>query len=340
MRISTARFGVVLLLALPVLALGIPAAGAQSIAFDPEMPTASEEIEITVAAILGPCALGIQSVEIADDVLSITVGEYCICVLAPPPYLKSYTTTVGPLAPGTYRVDLFTAVVGCDSPPPPELVASATLVVTPAAYEIAVEPAAPTTDDEVTLTVRSQCLALFAEPELAGVLVRLTQLPDEFLLPCFVRPEYETQFELGTLEAGEYAVLLLFDDGVDPPTLNLTAGFAVVPSPSNELFLRAGRFRVSAEWTVGGGSGLAWALPLTDESGALWFFDQANLEVMVKVLDGCALNSAFWVFAAGLTDVGVVLTVEDTLTGIRRTYHNPQGTAFEPILDVGAFACP
>ena len=27
-------------------------------------------------------------------------------------------------------------------------------------------------------------------------------------------------------------------------------------------------------------------------------------------------------------------------TGMRRIYHQPLGTAFEPILDVGAFACP
>ena len=341
MCVKTIRFVACLLWVLPVLALTIPAAGAQSIAFDPEMPTAADEIEITVAAILGPCTLGIRSVEIGDGVISITVGQACVCVLAPPPYLQSFATTVGPLSPGTYRVDFFTAFVGCDQPPPPDLQASATLVVEPAPYEITVEPAAPTTADEVTLTVRSQCPALFAEAERDGVLVRLTQLPDELGAPCFIEPVYETHFDLGTLEAGEYAALLLFDDPLGPPSLNLTAGFAVVRAPARELLLRAGRFRVSAEWTVpDGGSGLAWALPLSDESGALWFFDEANLELLVKVLDGCSLNGAFWVFAAGLTDVGVVLTVEDTLTGVRRIYSNPQGTAFEPILDIGAFACP
>ncbi len=341
MRTHTVRLDAALLLLLPLLTLGIPAAGAQSIAFDPEMPTAGDEIDITVTAILGPCALGIMSVEIGDGVVSITVSETCICVLAPPPYPQSFTATVGPLAPGTYRVDFYTAFVGCDEPPPPVLQASATLAVTAAPYEIEVEPAEPTSADEVTLTVRSQCPALFAAAELDGVLVRLTQVPDEIGAPCILEPGYEAHFELGTLEAGEYAALLLFDDGVDPPILHLTAGFAVVQAPSHELLLRAGRFRVSAEWTVpDGGSGLAWALPLTDESGALWFFAEANLEVMIKVLDGCAWNHAFWVFAAGLTDVGVVLTVEDTLTGLRRIYPNPQGTAFEPILDVGAFACP
>ena len=122
--------------------------------------------------------------------------------------------------------------------------------------------------------------------------------------------------------------------------LVLTADFEVLRAPSNELLLHNGRFRVSAEWTVpGGGSGPAWVLPLTDESGAMWFFDEANLELMIKVLEGCFWNDSFWVFAAGLTDVGVTLRVEDTETGALRTYSNPQGTPFEPIFDVGAFPC-
>src|SRR5205807_4105842 len=43
------------------------------------------------------------------------------------------------------------------------------------------------------------------------------------------------------------------------------------------------------------------------------------------------------VFAGGLTDVNVVLTVRDTVTGTTRTYTNPSGTAFQPIQDTDAF---
>jgi hypothetical protein len=39
--------------------------------------------------------------------------------------------------------------------------------------------------------------------------------------------------------------------------------------------------------------------------------------------------------------VKVHLTVTDTRTGAVKTYDNPQGTAFRPIQDSGAFAtCP
>jgi hypothetical protein len=47
------------------------------------------------------------------------------------------------------------------------------------------------------------------------------------------------------------------------------------------------------------------------------------------------------VFASGLTDVEVRLTVTDTEAGRTRSYFNPLGRAFAPVQDVDAFAtCP
>lgn len=82
-------------------------------------------------------------------------------------------------------------------------------------------------------------------------------------------------------------------------------------------------------------------MPLTVDTGSFWFFDDSNLELMVKVLDGCAVNGRHWVFAAGLTDVEVELDVTDAWTGQTKTYRNPLGTPFAPIQDTAAFAtCP
>jgi hypothetical protein len=114
----------------------------------------------------------------------------------------------------------------------------------------------------------------------------------------------------------------------------------------NTLCLNERRFAVFADWEVPpdhpvftSGSGVA--MPLTDDSGAYWFFFPDNLELKVKVLDGCPVNNHFWVFAAGLTDVKVTLTVVDTVTGEEREYTNDLGTAFQPIQDTSAFAtCP
>ena len=44
-------------------------------------------------------------------------------------------------------------------------------------------------------------------------------------------------------------------------------------------------------------------------------------------------------FAGGLTDVGVTMTVTDTETGVEKPYGNPVGTAFQPVQDLEAFAC-
>ena len=88
------------------------------------------------------------------------------------------------------------------------------------------------------------------------------------------------------------------------------------------------------------GAGVAHVVGLTADSGYLWFFDSSNTEVVVKVLDGCGVNSHHWVFAAGLTNVGVGLTVADTQTGATRTYENARGTAFAPVQDSGALPCP
>jgi pre-peptidase len=108
------------------------------------------------------------------------------------------------------------------------------------------------------------------------------------------------------------------------------------------LCLNNGRFRVTATFATNQGqSGNGMAVPETTDTGMFWFFSANNIEAIIKVVNGCALNSRYWVFAGGLTDVQVVLTVVDTSNGTTRTYTNPQSTAFAPIQDTSAFAtCP
>ena len=79
---------------------------------------------------------------------------------------------------------------------------------------------------------------------------------------------------------------------------------------------------------------------LTPDTGYFWFFNPANIEVVVKVLDACSVDGYFWVFGGGLTNLGVQLTVTDTLTGVTKTYDNTEGPAFQPIQDTRFEACP
>jgi streptogramin lyase len=108
------------------------------------------------------------------------------------------------------------------------------------------------------------------------------------------------------------------------------------------LCLSGGRFRVQAHWaTPDGRTGEGQAISLTSDTGYFWFFSSTNVEMIVKVLDACSINGRKWVFAGGLTNVSVVLTVTDTQTGAVRTYVNPQSTPFQPIQDTSAFStCP
>jgi photosystem II stability/assembly factor-like uncharacterized protein len=106
--------------------------------------------------------------------------------------------------------------------------------------------------------------------------------------------------------------------------------------------LAGGRFLVEARFRSEPGSEprVATASPITTDTGAFWFFDSQNVELLVKVLEGCAINGSWWVFATGLTDVEVELVVTDTANGAEQRFHSAAGAAFRPIFDTSAFLCP
>ncbi len=106
---------------------------------------------------------------------------------------------------------------------------------------------------------------------------------------------------------------------------------------ANTLCLNQDRFKVSVTWEdFEGGTGVGTILPQTDDTGAFWFFDDANLEMVVKVLDGRQTNGKFWVFYGSLTNVAFELTVTDTVTGAVKVYENPL-TNFGSVGDTDAF---
>jgi hypothetical protein len=108
---------------------------------------------------------------------------------------------------------------------------------------------------------------------------------------------------------------------------------------STELCQNGDRFHVEVTWhdPRSGGRGTAKARPLTGDTGAFWFFSPGNAELLVKVLDGRAVNGHWWVFFGALTDLEYDLTVTDTQTGARQVYHNPPYTLASRA-DIKAFA--
>ena len=146
-------------------------------------------------------------------------------------------------------------------------------------------------------------------------------------------------------DGGTGAFLDVFASGnglLGPTYLAFAPAASGCQDDATHLCLQQGRFPVAAAWqTAQATAGAAQAIRLTADTASFWFFSAANVEVVVKVLDGCALaRGHFWVFAGGLTNVQVQMTVTDTATGKARTYLNPQGTPFAPLQDTAAFACP
>jgi len=127
---------------------------------------------------------------------------------------------------------------------------------------------------------------------------------------------------------------------IAPPLGSCSAAATCVPS-SSTLCLDNLRFAVSVTWKTAKGSGTGQAIPMTPNAGGFWFFSADNVELIVKVLNGCSVNGRYWVFAGGLTNVDTVIDVTDLSGGGRSTYHSPANTPFQPIQDTSAFAtCP
>ncbi len=113
--------------------------------------------------------------------------------------------------------------------------------------------------------------------------------------------------------------------------------------------------------TPGGERRRAWDYGLeADQSGLLYFFERDNVEVLVKVLDGCAVNGHRWVFVAPVTTLGFRLAIRPPTNGWissndywlydskRRpqkdlTFYgangNPQGRTARTVSDTTAFPC-
>jgi Matrixin len=106
---------------------------------------------------------------------------------------------------------------------------------------------------------------------------------------------------------------------------------------ANALCL-AGRFRVEVNWRNqrNGATGLGGAIPRTGSTGAFWFFDRTNLELVLKALDGRGVNGKFWVFYGALTDVEYWVKVTDTKTGRVKLYHSLPGS-LSGLADTQAF---
>lgn len=129
-----------------------------------------------------------------------------------------------------------------------------------------------------------------------------------------------------------YDSLLVWDSAVS----------TCIESPTTLCLGDDGRFRVTVSWQdFSGQTGVGTKVTESADSALFWFFDPANWEMLVKVIDGCAFNGHFWVFAAATTNVEYTLRVTDTVTNLSAVYDNPLGESAAAITDTEALlACP
>ncbi len=144
---------------------------------------------------------------------------------------------------------------------------------------------------------------------------------------------------------GFYEVTLSVSDGTSTSTTKQVflveasdpAGTCV--ADAGTLCLQDSRYAVAVEWRTADGNSGAGGLGHsgTNDSGVFRFFSEDNWEVLIKVLDGCALNGHVWVYGASTTDLGYTIRVTDTVTGTVKEYRNQPGLPAPAITDATAF---
>jgi hypothetical protein len=119
---------------------------------------------------------------------------------------------------------------------------------------------------------------------------------------------------------------------------------ACEPGPHTLCLNRDGRFKAEIVFDDGSGPRAGNAVSTGQrDSGLFWFFDEDNVEMLVKVLDACDLPgfNTYWVFYSATTDVEFTLTVTDTERDMPKVYRNQRGNLAPPVADVAAFrTCP
>ncbi len=98
------------------------------------------------------------------------------------------------------------------------------------------------------------------------------------------------------------------------------------------------RFRARVTWenyqgVTGDGKK---AILETRDTGSFWFFNPANIELVVKALDGRQSNGQLWVFYGSLTSVKFEMTITDTQASLQKVYINNLNN-FASVGDTNAF---
>jgi len=188
---------------------------------------------------------------------------------------------------------------------------------------LTIDPPFPSSHEAVHLAVSGQgplCALSLTATMPDSATIRLS------LVPCPVTPPppdvpFAQTVTVGPLPEGTYSVEVEGGSFTAPLFVSDHQPLRLVDS----LFFVKQRFEASLTWHTAIASGIGMPEAVTDNAGYFWFFDPSNPELLVKVIDGRAVNGHFWVFLGGLSDVAYTLTLTDRATDKVRTYTNSPG---------------
>lgn len=205
----------------------------------------------------------------------------------------------------------------------------------PKVEAITVSPRLPTASDPLRVTVTG--LGICGGYALQDVLTPPAQSGENRIVlrvssghncsPPALGP-FAAEFRLGPLPAGTWTLAAVIDE--EAP---FEKTLEVDPAATPKLDLQKGEFQVQVEWSTPDGAlkGNGHAVPLSNESGVFWFFDAANPEILVKILDGRPVNGHWWVFISSNTSLEFKVFVGKLDTVVRPpsyqgiTYVSPAG---------------
>ena len=243
-------------------------------------------------------------------------------------------TELGVLPAGTYDVEIWPISPDFDanqlmSSLVPIATRSLTVASGPAIETV---PAQPSSEEEIELrftNVVGRC------PEVLPALRNGQQIEITLDLYGCSGPEqaHDLTVPLGRLPAGDYTVTLT--------SLGEYLAKAELAVSSADTLLQQGRFQVEVAWENNAGESGPGRLvqPPSQDSALFYFFSEDNWELMVKVLDGCAINGFYWVFGAASTDVAYQVKISEV--GGTRTFEfsNEAGQPAAATTSITAFAC-
>lgn len=156
----------------------------------------------------------------------------------------------------------------------------------------------------------------------------------------FVWNYYLVTFGYAADDSGSYSVTI----SCSSPATKVLPSSPELPIYDGSVHtFRNGRFAIWASWRdFASNTGVGRFVPMgSSETGVMWFFSPTNFEVMIKILDGCGLNSRYWVFFAATTSVEFTINVYDIQADVLKQYTNQLGVSAQAVTDTSAFAtCP